>query len=152
LNLIRVMPAKGQDMPRSQLIARLVGPVLCTIGIAMLVNPAAYRDVAEQFLSDPAIIYISGILLLAAGLAILNAHPLWTRDWRSLITLIGWIGTLAGVWRILAPKFVPFVGSALVAKPHLFLVTGIALMALGGFVTFKGYAAEPRGHREWRTE
>ena len=133
------MPAKGQDMHRSQLIARLVGPVLCTVGIAMLVNQDGYRQIAEQFLGNPAIIYISGVLLLTAGLAILNAHPLWASDWRSLITLLGWIATMAGVWRILAPKFVPFVGGAIIVNPHFFLGTGIVLLALGSFITFKGY-------------
>jgi len=146
------MPAKGQDMHRSQFIARLIGPVLCTVGIAMLVNPGAYREIAQQFLGNPAIIYLSGVLLLTAGLAILNAHPLWTRDWRSLITLLGWVATMAGVWRILAPKFVPFVGSAIIASPHFFLGAGIVLLALGGFITFKGYVTEPHGQHEWRPD
>jgi hypothetical protein len=144
LNLIRVMPAKGQDnsMQPSLTVARLVGPVLCTVGIAMLVNEAAYRDIAQQFIANPAIIYISGVLLLTAGLAILNAHPLWTRDWRSVVTLIGWIATMGGVWRIFGPKFVPFVGGAIIASPHFFLGLGIVLLALGSFITFKGYVAE----------
>ena len=144
------MPAKGQDMQRSQLIARLIGPVLCTVGIAMLVNQDAFRDIAQAFLANPAIIYLSGVLLLTAGLAILNAHPLWTSDWRSLITLLGWIASLAGVWRIFAPRFVPFVGNAILTHPHFFLGAGIVLLALGCFLTFKGYVAEPRSQREWR--
>ena len=146
------MPAKGQDMHRSQFIARLVGPVLCTVGIAMLVNQDAYRGIAREFLANPAIIYVTGILLLTAGLSILNAHPLWTRDWRSLITLAGWFATVAGVWRILAPNYVPFVGGAIIANPHFFLGTGLVLVACGGFITFKGYVAEPHGQREWRSE
>jgi hypothetical protein len=135
------MPAKGQDMQKSQQIARLIGPVLCTIGIAFLVNPDAYRHIAEQFLATSAYIYISGVLLLTAGLAILNAHPLWTADWRSLITLAGWLATTAGVWRILAPNFVPFVGAAIIAHPNFFFGAGIVLLALGGFLTFKGYVS-----------
>jgi len=150
LNLIRVMPAKGQDMQRSQLIARLIGPVLCTIGIAMLVNQDAFHAIAQAFLANPAIIYISGVLSLTAGLAILNAHPMWTSDWRSLVTLAGWIATIGGIWRIFAPKFVPFVGNAVIANPHFFLGTGIVLLVLGGFLTFKGYVADPRSQREWR--
>ena len=146
------MPAKGQDMHKSQLIARLIGPVLCTVGIAMLINQETYREIARQFLANPAIIYISGVLLLTAGLAILNAHPFWTRDWRSTITLLGWVATVAGVWRIFAPNFVLFVGGAIIANPHFFLGTSIVLLALGSFITFKGYVAEPRGHYEWRSD
>ena len=136
------MPAKGQDMQKSQQIARLIGPVLCTIGVAMLANPGSYRHIAEQFLTISAFIYVTGVLLLTAGLAILNAHPLWTADWRSLITLAGWMATVAGVWRILAPQYVPFVGAAIIAHAHFFVGAGIVLLALGGFITFKGYVAE----------
>ncbi len=139
-------------MHRSQFIARLIGPVLCTVGIAMLVNQDAYRGIAQQFLANPAFIYITGVLLLTAGLAILNAHPLWTRDWQSVITLLGWLGTMAGVWRILAPNFVPFVGSPIIAGQHFFLGAGIVLLALGGFITFKGYVAEPRSQHDWRPD
>ena len=133
------MPAKGQDMDKSYLIARLIGPVLCTIGVGMLVNPDTYHQIAEQFLETSAFIYITGVLLLTAGLAILNAHPLWTRDWRSLITFAGWLATVAGVWRIFAPRYIPFVGNIVIAHPYFFIGMGIVLVVLGGFITFKGY-------------
>ena len=136
------MPAKGQDMQKSQQIARLIGPVLGTIGIAMLVNPESYRHIAEQFLATSAFIYVTGVLLLTAGLAILNAHPQWASDWRSLITLAGWIATVAGVWRILAPHYVPFVGAMIIAHRHFFIGVGVVLLTLGGFLTFKGYVSD----------
>ena len=72
-------------------IARLIGPVFCTIGIGMLANQSTYRQMAGQFLAGYPFIYFSGILALVAGLAILNAHHRWTRDWYSVITALGWI-------------------------------------------------------------
>jgi hypothetical protein len=135
------MPAKGQDMQKSYYIARLLGPVMCTIGIAMLANPETYRQIAHQFLMTPAFLYVTGVLLLTTGLTILNAHPLWTRDWRSLITLLGWMAITAGVWRILAPQYIPFVGGALIAHEHFLIGVGVVLLAVGGFLTFKGYVS-----------
>jgi hypothetical protein len=76
-------------MHQSLTIARLVGPVLSAIGIGMLANQATYREMAAQFLGGLAFIYFSGVLMLVARLAILNAHPVWTRDWRSTVTAIG---------------------------------------------------------------
>jgi hypothetical protein len=143
LNLIRVMPAKGQDisMQASLVIARLIGPLLATVGIGMLTNNETYRQIGAQFLSTYAIIYLSGIIVLLIGLAILNFHNMWTRDWRSLITLVGWIFTAAGVWRIIAPQLVPFVGGAILTNKNFFVGAGIVLLALGGFITFKGYVS-----------
>jgi hypothetical protein len=122
-------------------IARLIGPVLAVIGIGMLANGATYREMAGQFLHFYPVIYLTGVMALLAGLAILHRHNRWTADWRSLITAIGWILCCAGTFRILAPQFVTFVGSAVLTHGGFFAGFGIVLLALGGFITFKGYAA-----------
>ncbi|HET7381034.1 MAG TPA: hypothetical protein VFJ59_00380 [Pseudolabrys sp.] len=75
-------------MHQSLTIARLVGPVLSAIGIGMLANQVTYREMAAQFLGGLPFSFF-GVLMLVAGLAILNAHPAWTRDWRSTVTAIG---------------------------------------------------------------
>jgi hypothetical protein len=141
LNLIRVMPAKGQDIPmqKSATIARLVGPVLCAVGIGMLANQATYREMAAQFLGGLPFIYFSGILALVAGLYILNVHNVWTPDWRSTVTAIGWILTCVGAFRIMAPQFANFIAGAIIANAGFFTGLGIVLLALGGFITFRGY-------------
>jgi hypothetical protein len=143
LNLIRVMPAKGQDAPmqKSLTIARLVGPVLAAIGIGMLANQATYREMATQFLGGLPFIYFSGVLALVAGLYILNVHHAWTPDWRSTVTAIGWVLTCVGAFRIIAPQFANFIASAIIANAGFFTGLGIVLIALGGFITFKGYVA-----------
>jgi len=143
LNLIRVMPAKGQDTPMQQslTIARLVGPVLAAIGVGMLSNQATYREMAAQFLGGLPFIYFSGILALVAGLYILNVHNTWTPDWRSTVTMIGWVLTCVGAFRIIAPQFANFIASAVIANAGFFTGLGIVLVGLGGFITFKGYVA-----------
>ena len=128
-------------MEKSQAIARLSGPVFCAIGIGLLSNQTTYREMAGQFLAAYPFIYFSGILVLVGGLAILNTHHDWTRDWRSLITLLGWIMSIVGVYRIIAPQFVNFIGTGAVAHSGFFTGAGIVLLTLGGFLTFKGYAA-----------
>ena len=126
-------------MQISILIARLIGPLFATIGVGMLTNTETYRRIAQEYLTNPAIIYFSGMLILLIGLAILNAHSAWTRDWRSAITFIGWLMTVVGVWRIIAPQFIPFVAGAITANQHFFVALGALLLTLGGYVTYKGY-------------
>ena len=128
-------------MQTSQAIARLSGPVFSAIGIGMLTNQAVYREMGGQFLNGYPFIYFSGILALVGGLAILNAHHVWTPDWRGLITAIGWLMTIGGTFRIIAPQFVNFLGTAILVHEGFFPGAGIVLLALGGFLTFKGYAA-----------
>jgi len=129
-------------MRTSILIARLIGPVLSVIGIGVLANSDVYRQMFGQLVHGYPFVYFSGVLLLLAGLAILNVHPDWTADWRSVITGIGWVLTGVGMFRLIAPQFPAFVGGSVVAHSGFFIGAGIVLLALGGFITFKGYVAE----------
>jgi hypothetical protein len=122
-------------------LARLIGPPLSVVGVGMLSNGAVYHVMAGQFIGAYPFIYFSGLLALVSGLAILNSHPVWTPDWRSVITALGWIMTGVGTFRIIAPQFTAFVAGAIVAHQNFFLGAGIVLLALGGFITFKGYVA-----------
>jgi hypothetical protein len=122
-------------------IARVAGPLMAVIGVGMLADGATYRVMAGQFLAAYPFIYFSGILALAAGLAILNMHSRWTPDWRSAITALGWIITGVGTFRIIAPQYTAFVAGAVVANSGFFVGAGMVLVTLGGYVTFKGYVA-----------
>ncbi len=128
-------------MQTAQAIARLVGPVLAVVGIGMLTNEPIYLAMAREFLASNPFIYLSGILALVAGLAILNVHSRWTADWRSLVTALGWMLSLAGTLRILGPQLVSFAGAGVLAHNYFLTGTGIVLLGLGGFLTLKGYAA-----------
>jgi hypothetical protein len=59
LNLIRVMPAKGQDifsMQTSVFLAKLIGPIFLAVGAGLIVNAAVYKKLAEEFLASHALI------------------------------------------------------------------------------------------------
>jgi len=128
-------------MDASSTIARLIGPVFCAMGIGMLANGETYRQIGTQFINNQPFIYFSGVLLLVGGLAILNAHPVWTRDWRSVVTAVGWALACVGVFRLIAPQFVTFVGGSFLTSGGFFLGAGVFFLALGSYLTFKGYAA-----------
>jgi len=126
-------------MERTQLIARLAGPVFCAIGIGMLTNQGVYREMAGQFLAAYPFIYFSGILILLAGLLILNSHNIWTKDWRISVTLLGWAMCAIGAFRLIAPQFVAYIGGGMFTGNSFFIGVGAVFLALGGFFTFKGY-------------
>jgi len=133
-------------MQTSHLIARIAGPVMAVIGIGALINGAAYNEISRQLLGNSALVALSGILGLTAGLAILNAHPRWTADWRSLVTALGWLLTVMGVFRIFAPDLVRFIGAT--SNPRFVTVLAILFLGVGGVLTFKGYVAEqPQSQR-----
>jgi len=141
LNLIRVMPAKGQEhsMGTSIFLAKLIGPVCLVIGLALLINGAAFRTLAKEFLDNPALMFLSGVITLPAGLAIVLTHNVWAGDWRILITILGWLAVIGGLIRILAPQRATAVGRTMLANPStLHISTGIYLL-IGALLCFFGY-------------
>lgn len=133
-------------MQASYLIARIAGPVFAVIGIGLFVSRDAYRQIARDYLEHSAMVYFAGVLMMTAGLTILNVHPSWTRDWRSLVTLMGWVLTVIGVFRVFAPHLVVFVGA--VGNDTFLNIAAAFLLTVGGILTFKGYVAErPQSQR-----
>jgi hypothetical protein len=105
----------------------------------MLINQAGYRAMAEEFLRSRALIYIAGLLALVPGLAIVLSHNVWAADWRIIITLLGWLATIGGVFRILFPQQVTRIGSAMLARTQYMPVGGAVVIVLGAILCFYGY-------------
>ena len=127
-------------MTTSRFIARLVGPVLVVISIGMLANGAQYRAIFDEFLKSPALIYVAGIMGLLGGLAIVNVHNSWAREWPLIITVFGWLAIVSGTVRTVAPQVVESIGATMVAQPWFVMGLAILFLAIGGFLSFKGYS------------
>src|SRR5258708_17431622 len=82
-------------MSTSVFIARLIGPVMLVIGLAVFTNQRAFREMADEFLASRALLFLSGLLIMPVGLAIVLTHNLLTRDWRVPFTLLGWFTAIA---------------------------------------------------------
>jgi hypothetical protein len=83
-------------------ISKRIGVVFGPTIMAMV---AAEFPFVQPHLYDaqiPPVVYLSGVLMFVAGLAIVHAHNLWTRDWRLLVTLAGWFFLLLGLFRMFA--------------------------------------------------
>jgi len=129
------------DDDTAKFIARLAGPVLAVAGIPMAINANGYRTLVEEFLLDDALIYVVGFLTLLGGLAIINAHNFWRPGWRLVITVMGWLAAIGGTIRMTAPQLVETLGGAIYQRTGVVEGIGVALLLLGGFLSFKGYSA-----------
>ena len=105
-------------MSTSVFLARLIGPVMLVIGLAVFANQRAFRDLAEEFLASRALLFLSGLLIMPAGLAIVLTHNIWAADGRVMITLFGWVNVVGGALRLVAPVYVMRTGQAMLKRPY----------------------------------
>jgi len=126
-------------MSTSLFLAKPIGPVCLALGLALLINGAAFRSLAGDFLDNPALMFLSGVITLPAGLAIVLTHNVWAGDWRILITILGWLAVIGGLFRLLAPQRTVTVGRTMLANPStLHISTGVYLL-IGALLCFFGY-------------
>ena len=137
-------------MQRSIYLARLIGPVLVVIGLGMLLNGPVYRAMTTQFLHSHALIYLSGLLTLVAGLALVLAHNEWKADWRLIITVLGWLGIIGGAVRMLVPQYIETIGGNVIIQPVALMVGGFVVLVLGAVLSYFGYAEAATAPRRAR--
>jgi hypothetical protein len=126
-------------MQTSVFLAQLIGPLLLVIGVGMAVNADGYRTMAQEFLASRALIYLAGLLAFVPGLAIVLVHNVWAFDWRLIITLLGWLAVIGGIFRLVAPAQVQVMGAAMLARDGWLMGGGIAVGVLGAVLTLVGY-------------
>ena len=121
-------------MSDSKRIAGLVGPTIVAMLVSEfpLVQPHLYD---EQI---PPVVYLSGVLMFVAGLAVVRAHNHWKRDWTVLITLSGWFSFVLGLFRMFAAGL--YQRGAAATSTTLFMVLEGVLLVCGLILTFKAYS------------
>ncbi|MVM37348.1 hypothetical protein GO730_06400 [Spirosoma sp. HMF3257] len=116
-------------MEKSKSIAGIVGPTL--IGMVFsemrLWNPTLYDTQIVP------LIYLNGVLLFVAGLAIVKSHNIWIYGWQTLITIIGYSAIIVGLLRM----FFPQIQKAEFKNNNSILIVEIVLILIGIFLTFK---------------
>jgi hypothetical protein len=126
-------------MANSIFLAKLIGPLLLAVGIGIFVNGAIYRMLADEFLRSRALIYLSGLLTMTAGLAIVLTHSVWRADWPVLITILGWLAVIGGAIRIICPQGTEKMGRAVLTSPNGLPIAGGVWVVLGLILSFFGY-------------
>jgi uncharacterized membrane protein len=126
-------------MGNSVFLARLIGPLMLTVGVGIFVNGATYRMLADEFLRSRALIYLSGLLAMTAGLALILTHNVWRADWPVIITILGWLAAIGGAFRIIAPQGTERVGRQMLKHKHALTITGAVWLVVGAVLCLFGY-------------
>ena len=126
-------------MQSSIFIARLIGPVMLLAGLSVLLNRQNFRSFAEQFLDSRALLFLAGLVVMSAGMAIVLTHNVWTGDWRMLVTLFGWLLVLGGAVRVVEPPFLYTSARAFLRQRAAPVIAGAAWTALGLLFCLLGY-------------
>ena len=124
-------------MASSKQIAALVGPVLAAMLVSEfpLVQPHLYDA------QIPPVVYLSGVLMFVAGLAVIRLHNVWIRNWTVLVTLTGWFFLLLGLVRMFGAS--QYDQAAKGTSSTIFMALEGALLIVALVLAFHGYRRGP---------
>src|SRR5262249_60138950 len=66
-------------------------------------QPGLLTVVAPAMVDQPALLWVSGMLTFASGLAIVLGHNVWSDPAAAVVSLLGWIMTIKGAALLLVP-------------------------------------------------
>ena len=92
-------------MELSIFLAKAWGFYLIIVSVALLVNKNNLKTLFH-YSNDEDLPFLSGFIILIIGILSVLSHNVWTDDWRTIITLIGWVALLKGIIRLFAPDVV----------------------------------------------
>ena len=128
--------------PTTVFLGRLLGLYLIAIAVAMLASRRrALATLDEMARSGPWMLF-SGMVAMAAGLAIVLGHNVWTGGALAVVvTLFGWAALLKGVSLLLVPPEQMAAVYKGLGFERLFYVWMGVVLAIGLLITLDAFAS-----------
>lgn len=113
--------------------AKILGVYLVVSGLFMLFRGKTVPHLMKDFFDHPAIVYLTGVILIFLATLLLLKNNIWDGSWRTIVTVLGWLVLLKGLGYI----FVPDVLSKMVNKKVLGSLSLFGLIAvIAGFYLY----------------
>jgi vacuolar-type H+-ATPase subunit I/STV1 len=137
-SLIRL---EGTMSPRTLFLSKLIGLYCILIGLSMMTRGQATVETVTALLQNSAMTLILGVITLAAGLAMVLAHNIWSGGALVVVvTLVGWMALIKGVFFLFLPHEMEaglFLGH--LHYRELFYVYAAISLVLGVYLTYGGF-------------
>lgn len=89
-----------------QKIAGIFGPIVLFVGLWTLFYKSDLSKLIESVEREPMSLYLLGIINLILGLGILNFYHEWSSSLATLVTLLGWVFFVRGIFCFFVPNFI----------------------------------------------
>ena len=133
-------------LPRTIFLSKLLGLYSVLVGLAMLAHRHASVETIQAMVHNAAVLYLAGVIALAAGLAMVLGHNVWHGGVLPVVvTLVGWLSLVKGLVILSLPA--QLAGRCLLGGLHyeklVYLNAAIAII-FGAYLTYAGFRAKAR--------
>jgi uncharacterized membrane protein len=129
---------------RTTFLSKLFGWYCVLLALDMFLNKQPMVAAVSALLQEPQTVLVLGVVVLAAGLAVVISHNVWSGGAQAVIvTLLGWATFIKGLILVfLTPNALQAYFAAL-HYPDWFYIYAAVTLIVGIFLVVSGYRSRP---------
>jgi putative exporter of polyketide antibiotics len=132
--------------PRTPFLSRLIGLYAILVALSMFSRGQATVETVAALLQNPSMVFVLGVVMLAAGLAMVLAHNIWSGGALVVVvTLVGWMTLIKSlVFLFLPPEMEARLFLERLHYQQLFYFYWALPLVLGLYLTYGGFRSPPQ--------
>jgi len=125
---------------RTIFLSRLIGLYCVLVSLPLVMHKEASMATVNVLVQNSSSLFILGVITMAAGLALVLGHNLWSGGMLTVIvTLVGWVTLIKGLlFLLLSPEAVVGLLAALRYQQLYYWYTAISIL-IGVYLTYGGF-------------
>jgi len=123
----------------SIIFAKIIGLYCLIVSVSALLSYQKIPNLVQEFINSEGLIYLAAIIALIVGILVTTFHPVFTYDWRLIITLFGWGSFLVGIIHLLIPELALQLIQAISDHRFLFSLFSLAVLACSLILLNEGF-------------
>jgi len=118
------------------LTAKILAIYLMVAGLFLIVKGKSVPHLLKDFFDHPAVVYLTGIILIFLSSMYLVQYNIWDGTWKTAITVFVWLVMIKGLVYIFAPKALSEI--SIKKYRNTFGVYGLVAIVVGIYLFFLG--------------
>lgn len=124
---------------RTRMFARALGPFLVILDVTALARTSDMRVLLSEFTANSVWSWVAGAFILLAGLFIIAGHSYWRGPAAIIVSLLGWLIALRGLFLLAFPDTFASVANSMIGAEGWWRAIFVALSLVGLYLTYVGW-------------
>ncbi len=120
-------------------LAQVFGLAFIILGTGAILRYKGFIPAVEEFTRRRALRLVVSVLEIIVGLMIIVSHNIWSPFYAVIVTLMGWLFLLEGVFYLLTPQIIIERVVAFYNKPLWYKICGSIAIIVGIFLALSGF-------------
>ena len=128
-----------QSQAATRIFARMLGPFLVIVDVTAVVRASEMRTLVAEFEANLLWSWVAGAFILLFGLVIIAGHQYWRGVAAVIVSLLGWLVTLRGLFLPALPKMFASVANNMIDAEASWVALCIVFALIGLYLTHVGW-------------